>query len=268
MAELTPNYALKKPNTDGLENADLRIFVGDNMDILDAELAKKVEKDETTNKIIPTDLPTATGMVQGAITVGNGLKIEGAYLQPRLGKGLQIDAVDGMSITVKTGTNLSFDPTTGALNATGGGGSSVDANTVSSFSASSNVSQTIGAGGVIKVICGLEQYDNLGEYNPTLGRFTASTNGVYVFSGCMRVGNTISSQFFLAFYKNGVADSRVQQFQNGSGNTPAQAHGNSIMKLNAGDYVEIYGYSSVATATTGRESLSFDTTFFRGVKIA
>ncbi|MDQ0976620.1 hypothetical protein QFZ31_006672 [Neobacillus niacini] len=298
MATLTTNHSLKKPVD--ADNADLKVYVGENMDLIDSALATKVTKDGT-GKVASADLPTAGSLVKGAVQVGNGLGMSGNYILVKVDKGLEIDPTT-YGVKVKVGTGLGFDATTGALITTGegggtytlqpatdstlggikvgtglsittdgvlsadggGGGSSA---VTSMFSATSATSQAISAGGVIKLIFGTEQQDLAGEYDPTTGRFTASTAGTYVFSGCMRVGNTTSAQFFLAFYKNGVADSRVQQFQNGSGSTPAQAHGNSIMKLNAGDYIEVYGYCSVATSTVGREALSFDTTFFRGVKI-
>jgi hypothetical protein len=44
MTELTPNLGLKKPSADGSDMADLRVFVGDNMDLLDTALDGKYSK--------------------------------------------------------------------------------------------------------------------------------------------------------------------------------------------------------------------------------
>lgn len=206
MSTNTSNYNLIKP--EDTDNADLKIFVGQNMDTIDAELLKRIQKD-----------------------------INGSY------------------------TNT----------------------TNSAFMASSNVAQTVGAMAVIKLVFGLVGLDVLGEYDKTLGRFTAKASGIYFFTACVRYpapasGTKTGQQAFLAFYKNGVNDTRVQQLTNGAntmtGTTatiaynPIQAHGNVIMQLNAGDYVEVYAYADLATTTQGKDVLTYDTTFFRGIKLA
>jgi hypothetical protein len=71
----TTNYSLKKPVD--ADNADLKVFVGDNMDILDTELAKKVDKDAVTGKVKETDLPVADADSLGAVKVGAGLTVAG-----------------------------------------------------------------------------------------------------------------------------------------------------------------------------------------------
>jgi hypothetical protein len=221
--------------------------------------------------------------------------MSGNYLYIKSGTGLAINTAGDYSLYVKpattttlggviVGSGLSIDAN-GLLTSTGGGGggaSVIDAvgnyslSTNSAFSATSSASQTMGAGSIVKLIFGTEQFDTQAEYDPTLGRFTAKEAGIYFFSACMRLNTTTATQIFLAFYKNGVADTRVQQFMNGAGSptattntaAPAQAHGNNIMKLNAGDYIEVYGYSSLASSTQGLEALAFDTTFFRGTKLS
>lgn len=57
MTELTPNLGLKKPSADGSDMADLRVFVGDNMDLLDTALNGKYS--------------TSGGEVIGTVTITN-----------------------------------------------------------------------------------------------------------------------------------------------------------------------------------------------------
>ena len=77
MTILTPNHSLKKPeNTD---NADLKVFVGDNMDTIDTALATKLTKDPATGQLNRADLPLATRVDTGGIKVGNGLMMTGGY---------------------------------------------------------------------------------------------------------------------------------------------------------------------------------------------
>lgn len=218
----TTSKGFKKP--DNADNADLKIFVGDNMDLLETELDKKVD---ATKKASATEL--------GLIKIGTGLSIDA----------------------------------NGVVTASGGGGGIGDKDTTSGFKASSNSTQAISAGAVIKLIFGLEDFDNKGEYDSATGRFTAQEAGIYLFTGNVRFTTTTGTDIFLSFYKNGVNDTRVQQFTNGGSTAKAvQAHGNVLMKLNAGDYVEVYTYSSIACSTQGYDATGYHTTFFSGVRLA
>lgn len=70
---LTSVYQLKK--AEDTDNADLKIFVNDNMDIIEAELIKRVTKD-ANGKVSETDLPIATTVNLGVIKVGSGLSVD------------------------------------------------------------------------------------------------------------------------------------------------------------------------------------------------
>lgn len=196
MSTTTTNYGLVKPQT--TDNADLTVFVGQNMDSIDSLLKARAQLD------------------------GNG----------------------------------SYNNTSNSC-----------------FAVTAAVDQSETAGAITKLVFGTKQWDNLSEWDATNNRFTCKAAGIYYFSACMRLNNTTATQVFLAFYKNGAADTRVQNFMNGAGSgtttAPVHAHGSCILKLAAGDYVEVYGYSSVAATIQSRTSITgYDVTFFRGVKIA
>lgn len=202
MSTTTTNYGLVKPQT--TDNADLTVFVGQNMDSIDSLLEQRVQKDATY------------------------------------------------------GTNT---------NAT---------NSAFRMYASGTTNETMAAGAINKISFDTIEFDILGEADATTNyRFTAKTAGVYIFSACFRLGSTTGTQCFMSFYKNGTEYTRVQNFMNGSGNATAtaavvQAAGATVIKLAAGDYIEVYGYSSVASSVQGKSAMSSGAqpTFFAGVKIA
>jgi hypothetical protein len=83
----TTKLGLKKPES--TDPADLRIFVGDNMEILDGH--GHAWADITTGK--PTEFPPVLmgGGQRGGARVGNGLQMSGEYLLVRTGTGLAIN---------------------------------------------------------------------------------------------------------------------------------------------------------------------------------
>lgn len=83
----TTKYGLKKP--EATDSADLRVFVGDNMDILDGHGHDWA--DITTGK--PTEFTPVLmgGLQRGGARVGNGLQMSGEYLLVRVGTGLAIN---------------------------------------------------------------------------------------------------------------------------------------------------------------------------------
>lgn len=70
---ITTAKGFKKPE-DG-DNADLKVFVGENVDNLETELDNKVDKD-ANGKVASTDLPIASDTDLGAVKVGSGLSID------------------------------------------------------------------------------------------------------------------------------------------------------------------------------------------------
>lgn len=257
MSTTTPNYNLVKPQD--TDSADLKLFVGQNMDAIDTALAGKLSS---------SAIASATTL--GAVKVGSGLSIDASGVLSASGGG-----GGGGSYLPLTGGDL-----TGPLTISGNRVQALDVNgsytnpSNSCFAVTAAVDQSNTAGAISKLVFGTVQYDNQSEWDATNNRFTAKQAGTYYFSACMRLNNTLNNQVFLAFYKNGVADTRVQNFLNGggaSGNTTSaiHAHGSTTMKLNASDYVEVYGYTAVASTIQSRTSITgYDVTFFRGSKLS
>lgn len=88
----TTQYGFLKP--EDTDSADLRVFVGQNMD-----------KIETTLIDLPNNLPNATFVQKGLVKVGNGLNtnVDG-YIFAKLGKGLEFDVGFNISAKVASAT--------------------------------------------------------------------------------------------------------------------------------------------------------------------
>lgn len=118
----------------------------------------------------------------------------------------------------------------------------------SSARAYQSTSQSITLGQFIKVLFQTEVYDTNNEFASS--RFTAAKSGTYLITGSLRwasTGNTAYTQ--LRVYKNGVP-SDVLGYTPVLSGTDGIARGSLQIKLNAGDYVELYGYSSQTLPTT------------------
>lgn len=66
MPDLTPRYNLKKPVQDGSETADLRVWVGENMDLLDVALGHVEDKADAAGQAAATAQQTANAAQQAA----------------------------------------------------------------------------------------------------------------------------------------------------------------------------------------------------------
>jgi hypothetical protein len=258
MATNTPNVNLIKP--DDQDNADLKILVGENMDIIDSELAKKVEKEETTGRINPLDLPTANGASQGAVAIGNGLMMSGAFLLPRLGKGLEHDATNLQAIKLKIGAGLAFDQTTGALVSTASG-----SGTVLAYHAYQSVAQAFTAGAWTKVSFEAMNVNVGGGFDLTLDEYVAPETGVYNIGGSISWRSQADgNRTVIAYYKNGVSAGWIADISAGASGQGIVA-GDTIVSLNAGDKLSMYVYSSgiVDTNIVSGNAL----TYFYGYKL-
>jgi hypothetical protein len=222
MATNTPNVNLKKP--EDADSADLKVFVGENMDIIDSELAKKVEKDGTTGLIKPVDLPIATPTTLGGIKVGTGLSIDA----------------------------------NGALQATGGGsgGSATEV-----FQTYTNASQPFTAGAWTKVKYNGLSIHIGGGYDIMTDKYVVPTTGTYLLSsGIAFVNGTANMRTVLAIYKNGYSFGWIADSTSG-GSGQMMITGSQIAQLEAGDTLEIYAYTS-GNAGTNYVSGNILTYFF------
>lgn len=129
----------------------------------------------------------------------------------------------------------------------------------SAFSAYSNVSQSIAAQTFTKVLFQTEQFDNKSEYDAVAARFTATADGIYAVSasvywhGSQITGNLTE----LLLYKNGTPFRYLDQELTGAAGA-TQSNGTVIIKLVAGDYIELYAYSGAAIST---QTISYGTYF-------
>jgi hypothetical protein len=103
----TTKYGLKKP--EATDSADLRIFVGDNMDILDGHGHDWA--DITTGKPTTFPPPLMRADAIGGARVGNGLTMSGEYLLVRTGSGLEINPTTYSVDIDRDITNTWYAPT-------------------------------------------------------------------------------------------------------------------------------------------------------------
>ncbi len=115
------------------------------------------------------------------------------------------------------------------------------------------------------VACDQEDYDYGDNYDTSNGKFTCDEPGRYLFccasTGSVQVDGTYWSTHL---YKNG---SIVRTFGFGwvSTNSQGSVSGSAILKLDIGDYVEMYAYQNSGSSETIQSSSH--QTYFEGIKI-
>lgn len=130
--------------------------------------------------------------------------------------------------------------------------------TFPAFSASRATTQAVASATFTKCLLTTEEWDILGNYDPTQARFTAPVGGLYIFTG--RIGMDGVTREFCTLYVNGT------ELHRGS-DTPTDSQGTTVtavLKLVAGDYVELWGWRSGA----GNFEASRCETYFTGALIA
>lgn len=146
-------------------------------------------------------------------------------------------------------------------------GGSVSAPGNSSFRANQSTAQSITAITWTKVQFQTLVWDTQNEFDPTTNyRFTAKQAGIYSFQTGVTFLSTASAQSVTAaLYVNGLQHTElIIGCSPGSGYWTTGG-GSALVKLNAGDYVEVYTYFSSSLSTTiGGAGL----TYFSGQKVA
>lgn len=100
---------------------------------------------------------------------------------------------------------------------------------------------TLGSGAYGKILYDAEIKDDLGEYDPTLSRFTAARPGRYLINAIVAFQSNATGQRVAQVYKNGTISQRSNSVQAVS--TDATFNGLTVpVDLLAGDYIEIFGY--------------------------
>lgn len=100
--------------------------------------------------------------------------------------------------------------------------------------------QTITGATIAKITYETEQVDQLGEYNPTLSRFTASATGFYLISAkAYIVSNIAGNGYEMYAFVNGT-ERRGLGITRASTTGTSTLQGDAIIYLSAGDYLEIW----------------------------
>jgi hypothetical protein len=119
--------------------------------------------------------------------------------------------------------------------------------------------QSIAATTNTKVNFQVELSDNLSEYDPSISRFVAKQSGIYIIKGSVGIGNLAANNRVVVTYNvNGIENNRLFDNVIVAGNVSSTASGSDIVYLNAGQYVEVYVFSEIATTL---QSLSINTVF-------
>lgn len=140
----------------------------------------------------------------------------------------------------------------------------IDTTAISAFRAYQSTAQSLAAATWTKVAFQTEQYDYLGEYDPTLYRFTVSKAGVYLVSANVGLFNIpAGNRIIIVLRVNGVDHTNICDYTVGA-TKDGNIGGTRILKLNATDYVEVFVWveSSLSTAAV---SIA---TFFAAVRVA
>lgn len=122
--------------------------------------------------------------------------------------------------------------------------------TISKFQAYRSTAQTLAANGWSKIQGQTEVFDLGTNYDNTVNyRFTAPINGYYDFAGQVYADNSVDSTIYVcSFYRNGTEYFRGDQ-QTSHGTTLSIGAHAQDMKLNAGDYIELWFFNGHATNT-------------------
>lgn len=123
------------------------------------------------------------------------------------------------------------------------------------FAVELSADQTVSALTFVRVNWTAEIYDLGNCFDPSTDRFTAPYDGVYQFNWVL--GNSGTAQLLTALYKNGVLYKRGL-WANSTASNQRSSTGSYAAKLNAGDYIELYGYTDSTTFRgTGGEYTHF-----------
>ena len=107
------------------------------------------------------------------------------------------------------------------------------------FSAYADASQSITSGVPVKVHLGTRPFDPTNCYDTVNDKFQPTIAGYYQINATLRIVGTTITAAYLAFYKNGVVQSRGMEITTAP---VLQLHHSDLIYLNGTtDYVELYG---------------------------
>ena len=119
---------------------------------------------------------------------------------------------------------------------------------ISNFKAYQSTGQSIAANTGTAIIFQTKVFDDLVEYDVATGKFMAKVAGTYIFTCGIYGGQTSTAVRYSIIYVNGVAKCRLHESAADNG-TKTMAGTSIPLKLNAGDYVQVYYATSIAETT-------------------
>src|SRR6185437_5062741 len=111
--------------------------------------------------------------------------------------------------------------------------------------------QSLSTAAFTPIVFDTKAYDAQNEYSTSTGIFTAAAAGTYFVSAGLYIGGvTAGTNEVISIFVNGVEQTRLFQIYIATSGT-AMIGGSSILQLNAGDQVQINGFSSVTGGNVG-----------------
>jgi len=220
--------------------------------------------------ILPSDVPTlnqsTTGNAATATALATARTISGVSFNgtanitiPFPGLGSKPTTLAGYGITdgLKNSNNLSdVSNATTAFNNLRTGFTNMAAALVGT--------QALSAAAFTPIIFDTAVYDSQSEYSTSTGIFTAKNSGTYFVSAGLYIGGVgAGTNEVVSVFVNGAEQTRLFQIYIATSGT-AMIGGSSILQLNAGDQVQINGFSSVAGGSVGG---AVKDNYFRMVRI-
>lgn len=114
------------------------------------------------------------------------------------------------------------------------------------------------APGLSALVLDAKLYDTNSNFNITTGRYVAPVNGFYHFSGQMCCTLTPGAGFGVGLGKNGAVVKKGYLGVSGASTFDGQAPVSADIQLVAGDYVELFVYTSGQTGVTGSVATYLD----------
>ncbi|WP_127488485.1 C1q-like domain-containing protein [Paenibacillus ehimensis] len=133
----------------------------------------------------------------------------------------------------------------------------------SSFRAYQSVAQSLAANTETKILFQTKDYDNQNEFDSTSSVFTAKRDGIYMISCGVGFDQPASNRVILTVRKNGQTYEMLADVTSTAAGH-ASFTGSTIVKLAAGDYLEVAIYSTNSVTCFNHSSR----TFFSAIKIA
>lgn len=139
----------------------------------------------------------------------------------------------------------------------------MDVSNQSSFRAYQDTAQSLTANTETKILFQAEDYDNQNEFDTTSSVFTVKRAGIYMVSCGVGFNQPASNRVILRVRKNGQTYETLADITSAAAQD-ASFTGSTIIKLNAGDYLEISLLSSNPVTCFNLSTR----TFFSAIKIA